>query len=325
MLCLRVVTLNQLQAFVLVARLGSVTAAARALGVSEPAVAAALASLRRQLGDPLVERGPSGMVLSPGGRRLVGIASQMVALGVEAEAAVRQASGAPERLRITSTGAIAESSAPALLDAFTSRSAGIDVSLAVVQGVEMPALLTERLCDVALGPHLGSDGDLESIPLLRYRLVVVAGPNNRLAARTSLGAKDLAAETWLVDPDVNDPTCAPGRILERLGVPAAQIRVFPSQAAAWLAAEEGQGIALAALHLVTTELNRGSLRLLDVTGFPLDLLWYATMLRPERRSPATSALRHFLSTPIATHAMHAPSSGTPPGRFRPPVHVTIWS
>ncbi|MHB1717195.1 MAG: LysR family transcriptional regulator, partial [Acidimicrobiales bacterium] len=29
-------TLNQLQAFVLVARLGSLTAAARALGVSEP-------------------------------------------------------------------------------------------------------------------------------------------------------------------------------------------------------------------------------------------------------------------------------------------------
>ena len=325
MLGLEAMTLNQLQAFVLVARLGSLTAAARALGVSEPAVAAALASLRRQLGDPLVERGPSGMALSPAGRRLVGLASQMVALGVEAEAAVRQANGAPERLRITSTGAIAESSAPALLDAFTSRAAAIEVSLVVVQGVEMPALLAERLCDVALGPRLSGDGDLESIPLLRYRLAVVAGPTHRLAARSSLGPKALATETWLVDPDANDPTCAPGQVLERLGVPETRIRVFPSQAAAWLAAEEGQGVALAALHLVTTELTRGSLRLLEVTGFPVELLWYATMLRPERRSPAASALRHFLATPAATHAMHAPSSGTPPGRFRPPVHVTIWS
>src|SRR5215469_13834553 len=46
-------TLTQLNAFVLVARLGSVTAAANALGVSEPAVSQALAALRQHLGDQL--------------------------------------------------------------------------------------------------------------------------------------------------------------------------------------------------------------------------------------------------------------------------------
>ncbi len=53
-------TLTQLNAFVLVARLGSVTAAANALGVSEPAVSQALAALRQHLGDQLVSRGPPG-------------------------------------------------------------------------------------------------------------------------------------------------------------------------------------------------------------------------------------------------------------------------
>ena len=71
-------TLTQLEAFVLVARLGSVTAAARTLGVSEPAVSGALASLRKQLGDELVERTSSGMTLTAGGQRLVPIASQMI-------------------------------------------------------------------------------------------------------------------------------------------------------------------------------------------------------------------------------------------------------
>jgi len=72
------VTLTQLEAFVLVARLGSVTAAARTLGVTEPAISGALAALRRQFDDNLVVRSPNGMMLTPGGRRLVGIASQMV-------------------------------------------------------------------------------------------------------------------------------------------------------------------------------------------------------------------------------------------------------
>ncbi|MDA8284673.1 MAG: LysR family transcriptional regulator [Actinomycetota bacterium] len=73
-------TLTQLEAFVLVARLGSVKAAANALGVSEPAVSGALAVLRQQLGDPLVVRHGNTMTLTPGGQRMVGIASQMVNL-----------------------------------------------------------------------------------------------------------------------------------------------------------------------------------------------------------------------------------------------------
>ena len=44
-------TLTQLNAFVLVARLGSVTSAANALGVSESAVSQALTALRQHLGD----------------------------------------------------------------------------------------------------------------------------------------------------------------------------------------------------------------------------------------------------------------------------------
>ena len=44
-------TLTQLSAFVLVARLGSVKAAAGALSVSEPAVSQALAALRRYLDE----------------------------------------------------------------------------------------------------------------------------------------------------------------------------------------------------------------------------------------------------------------------------------
>ncbi len=58
-------TLGQLSAFVLVARLGSVTGAARALGVSEPAVSQALAALRQHHGDRLLVRSAQGMTLTP--------------------------------------------------------------------------------------------------------------------------------------------------------------------------------------------------------------------------------------------------------------------
>jgi DNA-binding transcriptional LysR family regulator len=317
-------TLTQLEAFVLVARLGSVTAAARTLGVSEPAVSGALASLRQQLGDALVERSPSGMALTPGGRRLVGIASQMVALAAEADRAIREAQGAPERLRVVATSTIAESVAPSLLAAFTSRAGATDSSLGVASSTEMAAVLQERLADVALGPALSGAG-LDCVPLFRYRLRFVAGPSHPLAGAGSVPLRALAGHTWLVDPDATDPASPVRQVLDRLGVDEDRIRVFPSQASAWDAAEEGHGIAPAVGHLVAPELARGTLVPLDVAGTPIELLWHATMLTPDRCTPTTAALRRFIGTPDATHAMHAPTGGVPPSRFRPPVYVTIWS
>jgi DNA-binding transcriptional LysR family regulator len=332
------VTLTQLEAFVLVARLGSVTAAARTLGVSEPAISGALAALRRQFDDNLVERTPSGMTLTPGGRRLVGIASQMVALGAEAEEEIRRANGAPERLRVVATSAIAESVAPALLAAFTARSGPIEVSLGLATSEEMSAILQERLADVALGPRISGPAaaGLESHPLFRYHLIVVASPRHRMALdplragspATALAAMPLnrfAEETWLVDPDATDAALPVHQILQRLRVPEERIRVFPSQAAAWAAAEKGEGIAPAISHLVAAELRHGSLVSLAVEQMPLELMWHASMLTADRGSPAKSALRRFITSPDATHAMHTPLSGVPPSRFRPPVYVTIWS
>jgi DNA-binding transcriptional LysR family regulator len=110
-------TLTQLGVFVLVARLRSVRAAADVLGVSEPAVSRSLAALRQHLGDQLVVRDGNAMTLTEGGSRLFGIASQMVALGAEAEAAVRAGQGAPTRLRLLVTSTIAEFIAAPLVEA----------------------------------------------------------------------------------------------------------------------------------------------------------------------------------------------------------------
>lgn len=320
-------TITQLEAFVLVARLGSVTAAARTLGVSEPAVSSSLAALRRQLGDNLVERGQGGaMVLTEGGRRLVGIASQMVALAADATDAIRRAQGAPERLRVVATATVAESVAPALMAAFSARGGVLETSLGLVSGEEAAAVLHERLADVALGPRVTGDAGagLECVALFRYRLMVVVAPGHPLAGRRA-GWAELAAQRWLVDPDAADPTSAVAAMLGRLRVPEGRVSVFPSQAAAWVAAAEGGGVAPAIAHLVGPELARGSLVTVDAPGTPVELLWYATALPAGRRSPAADALLRFIATPVATQAMHAPLRGVPPSRFRPPVYVTLWS
>jgi LysR family transcriptional regulator, low CO2-responsive transcriptional regulator len=316
------VTLTQLEAFVLVARLGSVKAAARVLGVSEPAVSGALAALRQHLGDPLLQRSVTGMELTPGGKRLVAIASQMVNLAVEAEAAIRDAQGAPELLRVVAASTVAEFVAPGLLSVFTSRTLSIEASVGLTSEAEMSALLLERLADVGLGPRLAG---LTSEPLMRYRLVVVAAPGNPLAGGPSVRPPALAGHLWLVGPSGADPSSDTGRLLSHFGVPESKLRVFPSEKAAWVAAAEGQGLSVAVHHLVAPDLTRGALVAVPVAGTPVDLFWYVSTLSPDRRSPGASRLRRFLTTPDAMHVMARADGSVPASRFRPPVYVTLWS
>jgi DNA-binding transcriptional LysR family regulator len=314
-------TLTQLNAFVLVARLGSVTAAANALGVSEPAVSQALSALRLHLGDPLVSRGPNGMTLTTGGSKLLATASQIVVLGAEAHAAVRAAQGAPQQLRVVATSTIAEFVVSPLMEAFTRRFAGsVEVSAGVAATNEMGVLVANRLADIAIGPAVNHDPALPVVsePIFRYRLVVVTAGESKL--------KGSARQwRWLVGPSGTDPGSDIGQLLAALHVPDGQIGVFPNQTAAWAAAADGAGVAPAAEHLVTQQLRRGELSLVDLPGVPAAGCWHATLLDREHRSTAASALRRFLGTPEAMHLMRAPAAGVPPSRFRPPVYVTIWS
>ena len=318
-------TLTQLEAFVLVARLGSVKAAAKALGVSEPAVSGALAALRQHLGDPLVERTPTGMALTAGGQRLIPIASQMVNLAVEAEAAIRDAQGAPELLRVVATSTVAEFLAPGLLAVFTTRGHAVEATVGLTTEAEMSALLHERLADVGLGPRLP---DLVSEPIMRYRLVVVASPRHRFAAvngATPLRASAVGDQHWLVGPSAVDRGSDAGALLRRLRVPENRLRVFGSESAAWAAVADGEGLAPAVAHLVVPDVRRGALVVLAVEETPVDLLWYVSTLSPDRRSPAATRLRRFLGTPDAMHVMHRADRSVPASRFRPPVYVTLWS
>jgi len=322
------VTLTQLECFVLVARLGSVTAAARALGVSEPAVSSTLGALRQHLGDPLIARGPTGMELTAAGRRLVPIASQMIHLGAEAQATVRQARGAAPELRILASSTIAEYVVPSLVENFTKKNAASEATVGVATAAEMQAFLQERLADVALGPKLTGDGSaqLESQPVMRCSLQLLTSPRSRLASARGVSPCALTDVDWLLDPAGTDPSSPIYQLIGKLRVPDKRVLVLPSQTAALAAAaDDNAGIAPAVTHLAAGEVRRNSVVPVDVTGFPLPMLWHVSTLASNRSSATAWSFRRFLTTPVATQIMLEPSRGVPPGRFKPPVYVTLWN
>ena len=105
---------------------------------------------------------------------------------------------------------LAQSIVPALLQAFTARAGGIEVSLGVATTEEMSALVEERLADVAVGPRLPG---LEAEAVMRYRMTLVGHPELRL------NGGGLAGMRWLVDPTGTDPLSDVGALLAKYRVP----------------------------------------------------------------------------------------------------------
>jgi DNA-binding transcriptional LysR family regulator len=185
---------------------------------------------------------------------------------------------------------------------------------------EQAVLVANRLADVAFGPGVSAEQTMPVVsePIFKYRLVVVTAGQSRLRGPARQWR-------WLVDPAGTDPGSETGRLLAQLGVPDSNIGVFPSQTAAWAAAADGAGAAPAIEHLVSQQLRRGELSLVELPGLPAEACWHATLLERDHRSTAASALRRFLGTPEAMRLIRSPSAGVAPSRFRPPVYVTIWS
>jgi LysR family transcriptional regulator, low CO2-responsive transcriptional regulator len=315
------VTFTQLRCFSTVARLGSVKAAARELGVSEPAVSESVAGLRRELDDPLLVRARGGLELTAGGRRLAAIAAEILALSDRARSEVHVARGDRTLLRVAATSDVAEHASDRLLDAFTRRMPGLDVAESVEPAGELVRLLSQRLADVTLGPRSPAEAELgiESVPFLRYRLIVVGGPEHPLERGHDLPPPLLAGERWL-----SGPSGATAAFLERHRLDPEVVRAFPSDAAALAEVSAGRGVTLAVAHTVLDQLRRGSLVRLPVRGTPVEGLWHASALRADRRTAAAWALCRFVTTPEATQALLARAGGVPAGRYRPAVRVTLW-
>jgi LysR family transcriptional regulator, low CO2-responsive transcriptional regulator len=315
-------TLAQLQSFVLVARLGSVKAAAAELEVTEPAVSVAVAALRRELGDELFVREGRGIALTAGGRRLAALASEILGLAEQARRSVHDSGG--RRMQVVATSLAGEHIGP-LIDAFTARDARLEVAIESASGASFVDALEHRRADIALGPRPGPDSaSIATVPFLRCRLIILAAPGHPLAGRRGVAPESLAPERWLLGPPELDPSTGTGLFFARFGLAPAAFESYNSQAAAIAAAVAGEGVILTLAHSVVEEVRRRALVRLDVRGTPLIELWHASTLGLGRALPAALALQRFATTPEATQAISTGRAGTLSTRARPKVHVTLW-
>jgi DNA-binding transcriptional LysR family regulator len=163
-----------MQTFAAIAEAGSLTAAARALGTSLPAVVRSLAAYERELGVRLFQRTTRRITLTDEGRQHLERARHILSALQDAEAALRAEASAPAgHLHITAPVLFGQMYVAPVVTRFVQRHPGMRCTMLLLDRVVN--LLEEGL---DLGVRIGrlEDSSLVAQPLGQVRRVVVATP-----------------------------------------------------------------------------------------------------------------------------------------------------
>jgi len=186
-----------------IAQSGSYSAAARALGYTQPAISQQMRALEREAGTPLVTRVGRRMRLTEAGEALVRRAEGILTSVAAAEDELAGIAGLRAgRVRLIAFPSGSATLVPAAIARLTTAHPGIRVSLTEAEPPEAMRALRGGEADIALTFAYGEggegpDGELAEIPLLDDPLYAVLPDAHPLCGRTSVKICELAGEPWI--------------------------------------------------------------------------------------------------------------------------------
>ncbi|MFJ4952106.1 LysR family transcriptional regulator [Streptomyces sp. NPDC088760] len=191
----RVPDLAALELLLAVARLGSLGAAAREVGITQPAASSRIRSMERQLGVALVDRSPRGSRLTDAGALVTDWARRVVEAAAAFDAGARALRDRRDsRLRVAASMTIAEYLLPGWLLALHAERPDTAVSLLAGNSAKVAELLLSGEADVGFVEGLSVPPGLDSAVIAHDRLIVVTAPGHAWARRRRpVTAAELAA------------------------------------------------------------------------------------------------------------------------------------
>jgi LysR family transcriptional regulator, low CO2-responsive transcriptional regulator len=306
-------TLRQLKVFEAVARLLSFSRAAEELYLTQPAVSTQVKKLEEHAGNVLFEQIGKKIHLTPAGTELLHISRNIIRQFEEADSAMAQFRGvAGGRLNVGVISA-GDYFLPRVLVEFASRHQGVRLNFTVHNREELLAHIGDNLTDLAIMVRPPADMDTVNLPFAPHPYVIVAAAGHPLVGQRRIPMKRLLEEAFVVREKGSDTWQSMadgfGKHLTRLKV-AMEIRSTETIKQAVIA---GMGVSFLSAHTVSTETHNGSLRVLDVEGFPVMLNWYLVHLRAKRLTPVAQAFKDFLEQEGAAQIDQIVPLAAPPG------------
>jgi DNA-binding transcriptional LysR family regulator len=268
--------------------------------LSQPAISRRIQLLEQELGAPLFERLPSGVVPTEAGRAFLPHAEALLASMHDGVEAVRALAGVEHgTVALAVVGTLASTALTVQLRAFREAHPAVELRLQTALSAELSSLV--RRGDATLGLRYDADPhpDLRCTAAGDERLLPVAPADHPLARPRRLAPGDLEGEPWLAFPPRGSaPEPYSSALATRLaasGLAGAPIVPVDSLTAQKRLVEAGFGLALLPESAVEDELRTGSLRTLAVAELHASIPVVLIRRRHGFESGAATALASLLA------------------------------
>lgn len=296
-----IVLLGQLECFLTVARLGSVSRAAEEMFLTQPSLTARLKGLEDEIGDQLFVRSKWGMRLTEAGREFLPYAERSLASienGKQHLKELREASGG--QLKLGALPRVSTYTLPAFLEQFTSAHPRVSISVRTGHSKDILDMVLREEVQIGLARALDHP-EVEKLPLYEEALVLVVYPQHRFAQEKHVNLDELVQEQLILfdrasssyeltkslfwNSDVQEP-----RMMELDNIEAAKRMV-----------EHRLGIAFMPRQAVARAVAAGRLCLVEVDGAPKFQRSIVALRRKDM--PPTGAVTAFLKLATQTPAL----------------------
>jgi DNA-binding transcriptional LysR family regulator len=285
-------TLNQLQVFLKVVQLSSVTKAAEELNLTQPAVSIQLKNFQDQFEIPLTEVVGRKIYITEFGREIAqsaeAILDQVYAINNKTRAYQGQLFGLL-KISVVSTGKYIM---PYFLADFVKNNPGIDLKIDVTNRLSVLESMERNETDFALVSILPENLKVEKIELLPNKLYLVG----KAGTTDSDGVQPVGKMPLIFRENGSGTRKMMEKFIEKHDVPFTRRIELTSNEAVKQSILAGLGYSIMPLIGLRHELQQGELAIIPYDGLPLLSSWYLIWLKGKKLSPVAQAFESHVKT-----------------------------
>jgi DNA-binding transcriptional LysR family regulator len=286
-------TLNQLQIFLKVVELQSVTKAAEVLHLTQPAVSIQLKNFQDQFEIPLTEIVGRRLYVTDFGKEIAeaadNIIEQVYAINYKTQAYKGQLTG-KLKLSIVSTGKYVM---PYFLADFMKLHSGIELQMDVTNKNSVIQSLEKNEVDFALVSILPEHLNIEHFDLLPNKLYLVG--KNQLKLKRGAKLKEIFNDLPLIFREPGSGTRQTmTQFIESQDLQVLKKMELTSNEAVKQAVLAGLGYSIMPLIGIKNELQNKELQITPIKGLPITTNWSLIWLKGKKHAPVSVSLLNYI-------------------------------
>ena len=288
------ITFRQLRLFLALADTGSVSAAARAMHVTQPTASMQLREITSSVGLPVYEVIGRRVHLTEAGRELARAARTIAGEWESFEQNIDAMKGLTRGKLKVAVVSTAKYFVPRLLGAFCASHPEIDISLEVLNRDGVVSRLRDNLDDLYIMSRPPKDMDLAVEVFMPNPLVLITPADHPLHRRRNLELADLREQRFILrEPGSGTRMATDAHFKQHKFRPDLRMELGSNEAIKEAVAG-GLGVAVISSHSLQGGSAMQGVSLLKVKGFPIESNWYVVHPSAKQLSPIAKVFQQHL-------------------------------